>query len=126
IFFPRVHAAEWIPNLEQALERAAAEEKIVMADLFAEWCAACKEFDQITFADSGVRAALDELVVARIDFTSLDEYATAISERYDVPGLPCILFLRPDGSEIPGTRLLGFVGPEAFLEHLKRVADAGV
>lgn len=116
-----LNAIEWIDDFDSALARAAAEGKPVMVDLFAEWCAACKELDAKTFPDPRVRAKLKALVTARLDFTLMDEKADAISSRYKVIGLPTILFLNPDGSEIPQTRVTGFLEPQDFSIHLDRV-----
>jgi len=55
---------------------------------------------------------------------SNDEAAKGI-ERYQIRGVPTVLFLDPDGKEIPGTRLAGFESPDKFLARLDRVAAGG-
>lgn len=102
----------WTSDLEAALSRAARENKIVLVDLYADWCLACKELDVRTFSDPRVRAKLSGIITARIDFT---EPNAAIAERYGIIGLPAVLFLNPDGSEIAETRITGFVPPDEFL-----------
>lgn len=116
----------WIKNFEEALSVSATNQdqnkhNIVMLDLYADWCAACKEFDAITFKDPRVVAALSRYVTAKFDLTLESPEGEKIQERYNVVGLPCILFLNPDGSEISNTRISGFLNAEQFLEHLEKV-----
>ena len=109
----------WHADLKLAFEKSKQDNSIVMADLFAEWCAACKELDSLTFSQDPVQKELSKMTLAKIDFTSLSEEATAISEKYKVLGLPCILFLDSSGKEIPNSRITGFLEPEKFIDHLK-------
>jgi len=112
----------WITEFEPALQAAAKSGRIVMVDLFAEWCAACKELDALTFPDPGVQEMLQRnFVAARLDFTHLDEASEAIMSRYKVVGLPCILFLDGAGAEVPNSRITGFVPPAELLRHLENV-----
>lgn len=119
----------WHDKYEQALKIGQQENKIVMLDLYADWCAACLEFEKITFADSMVKKTLSNFVLARIDFTDSESSdAIKLSEIYHVPGLPCILFISPksgalDGivPEIPNSRITGFVGPKEFSDHLNKI-----
>lgn len=112
---------QWHPTLEATLADAQAKNRLVMADLYADWCAACKELEAKTFSDPAVSAVLSTLSLARIDFTDEDEASDAVAEKYKVVGLPCLLFLRPNGEEIPQSRITGFLPPAEFLAHLERV-----
>ena len=109
----------WHSTIEAALTEARDNNTIAMVDLFAEWCAACKELDIHTFSKDSVKQRLSNISIAKIDFTDLDEQAEAITEKYSVLGLPCILFLKPDGSEIPDTRITGFMEEDEFLNHME-------
>ena len=114
----------WLPSIENAIEQSKATSQIAMIDLFADWCTACKELDHKTFSDVKVQENLSKLVLARVDFTDTETpTALAITEKYSVAGLPCILFLKADGSgeEIKGTRITGFMNPQEFLAHLEKV-----
>lgn len=114
-------ALQWHTSEQSAFAEAAASDKPVMLDLFAEWCVACKEFDHKTFPDPAVQRLLGRFAIGRIDFTEESESADALAARYAVAGLPCILFLDSAGNELPGTRVTGFQPPEQFSRHLEKV-----
>lgn len=114
----------WLNSKELVIAEAQKIHKPILLDLFAEWCAACKEFEAVTFSDARVQEALGKLALGRVDFTEENEMTSKISEEYGVVGLPCLLFLDEQGKEIPGLRITGFMGPEEFLAHLKKVSAA--
>lgn len=111
----------WLTSLEQGSAEAARENKLVMVDLYADWCAACKELDSITFRHLGVKEAFKDFVLVRLDFTESSDLTEQLSARYQVLGLPTLLFLRADGSEVPESRISGFVLPADFVRHLAKV-----
>ncbi len=113
-------ALHWINTESDALSAGKSKNSIIMIDLFAEWCAACKELESLTFSDSKVQELLKKIITARIDFTDSNEVTEKVAEKYGVIGLPCVIFLNPDGTEIPDTRLTGFVPPEKFIELLHK------
>ncbi|RME60425.1 MAG: DUF255 domain-containing protein [Candidatus Dadabacteria bacterium] len=114
----------WYAKIESAVAAAKERNSIIMVDLYADWCAACKEYELKTFADPRVKAKLKEIVLARIDFTEMNEVTDKIVKKFKVKGLPTILFLTPKGKEIPDTRLEGFVNADGFLAHLKKVEQS--
>lgn len=111
-------ALKWYSSRQETLEVAARQNSIAMLDLYADWCVACKELEEITFADPDVRSHLERMTIGRIDFTTPSQESDTITAEYGIPGLPCILFLRPDGSEIEEARITGFMSPDEFEKHL--------
>ena len=107
----------WINNSKDALEQGRVKNKIVMLDFYADWCVACKELDALTFSNPSVVSQLKNLVTARIDYAAEEELAAT----YNVVGLPCVLFIAPDGKEIPDSRIVGFIEADRFLEHLRYI-----
>ncbi|MCO6432153.1 MAG: thioredoxin family protein [Deltaproteobacteria bacterium] len=131
VIFPDKHATAghseqiWHTALESALSAAAQENRVAMVDLYADWCAECKKFDHLTFSDESVKSALKKFTLARIDFTdTTTQHALMITEKYGVVGLPCIMFLQADGSELPATRITGFLDAPSFLQHLQGIPPA--
>ena len=56
---PRAQADEiyWFKDLEKASEAALKENKIMMVDFWADWCAACKVMDEDVYPDAEVHRA---------------------------------------------------------------------
>ena len=118
---PPSQAVQWEKDLIAGLARAKAENKPVMIDFFATWCAACVELDEKTFSQPGVARALDRFVTVKVDGTEENDVITALYERYGVKGLPTVAFLRSDGQALVEPRVTGFLPPDAFLPLLDRV-----
>lgn len=102
-------------SLEQALQKAKADGKVVMVDFYTVWCPPCKLLDQKTWPDDKVQDWLREKTVAvKIDA----EKEEALAAKYGITSYPTLLFVNPSGSELG--RIKSFVNPEDFL---KRAGD---
>ncbi|MBN8550674.1 MAG: thioredoxin family protein [Deltaproteobacteria bacterium] len=111
----------WAARIEEGLSAAEQRSTLVMVDMYADWCAACKELDAKTFSDPEVKERLAKFALVRVDFTLDSDYTTKLTEQYDVAGLPCLLFLTANGKEIPDSRITGFLEPQEFLKHLDAI-----
>ena len=98
---------------------AEAKGKKVMFDLYADWCVACKEFEKYTFSDARVQQKLDEMVLLQVDMTRNSSDNDAIMQRFQILGLPTILFFDEQGQEISQMRITGFLDAEKFLDWIK-------
>ena len=103
------------PLLDDALEKAKAENKPIVLDFNAEWCAPCRRLEQLTFPDPKVKALLEQTVFIRID---TDKYPD-IAQRLGVEGLPDIRFASPEGKII--RQLRSFQDAESFAVELERL-----
>ena len=109
-----------IAQLDAQLKQARG--KIVMLDLYADWCVACKEFGKYTFSDAGVRQALSQMALLQADVTANSPQQSALLQHLQVLGLPTILFFDAQGQEIPGSRVTGYLDAAAFRAHLQKLA----
>ena len=111
---------------EAELQQALAENNkpLVMLDLYADWCVACKEFEKETFSDPSVQKAFGDMLLLQVDMTKNSEENRALMTKYKVLGLPTILFFNPDGKEIEGSRVNGFMPPVEFLQWIQKIRKA--
>jgi thiol:disulfide interchange protein DsbD len=110
---------EWHTDVEAAVARAREEQRPYVMDFTAEWCAACKELENVTFTDADVAEELSGYVLIRLDMTQNDERDAALMEEHGVNGLPAVIVYRSDGSEVG--RVTRFVEPQEFMEILEDV-----
>ena len=109
-------------ELQQALSEN--NKSLVMLDLYADWCVACKEFEKETFSDPSVQKAFGDMLLLQIDMTKNSEENRALMTKYKVLGLPTILFFNRDGKEIEGSRVNGFMPPVEFLQWIEKISKA--
>ena len=111
---------------EAELQQVLAEnnKSLVMLDLYADWCVACKEFEKETFSDPSVQKAFGDMLLLQVDMTKNSEENRALMTKYKVLGLPTILFFDRDGKEIEGSRVNGFMPPVEFLQWIQKISKA--
>ena len=116
--FQRIKTAT---ELEQQLIAASAEGKYVMLDFYADWCVTCIEMEEDTFTEPEVKQALSDVVLLQADVTRNDTEDQQLLERFHLFGPPAVLFFGADKRELQEYRLIGYVKPEQFLQHLAKL-----
>ncbi|MBI5708848.1 MAG: thioredoxin family protein [Candidatus Eisenbacteria bacterium] len=108
------------------LEAALRGGRIAMLDFSADWCVPCHELDRRTFTDRRVIARARDFETFKVDLTHYDSPdAERWRRQYRISGVPTIVFLAPDGSEVRAARVEGFLPPARFLEKMELAAAAG-
>lgn len=110
---------DWVSDEAEGFEIAKRENKLVMLDFYASWCAACNELDHQTYADPAVAARLDDYINVKLDFSRTSETTKALTEKYQIPGLPVVIFLGADETVLK--RFTGFVDAEEMLGILDEI-----
>lgn len=108
-----------VTEIENVVAHAATEGKPVMLDLYADWCVACKDFEHKVFSQPDIKKALSGFTLIQIDLTdSSTPEAKAVYARYEVKGLPAILFFDAEGNRLTDQRVSGFMGADDFQNHI--------
>jgi thiol:disulfide interchange protein DsbD len=117
---PGASPVAWEHSEQTATTRAKAENKPLLIDFTADWCAACKELSKHTFSDPRVMAEASRFVACKVDATDdEDEQINAVKEKYKVVGLPTVVLYDSKGQE--RKRFNEFVDAEKFLAAIKEV-----
>ncbi|HHT9124054.1 MAG TPA: thioredoxin fold domain-containing protein, partial [Candidatus Wunengus sp. YC63] len=112
----------WLFSEGEGLKQAKIEGKVAMIDFWASWCAACMEFEKITYADPAVIDELKRFVNIKIDCTNTNDPDTKrLWSKYGIVGLPTIVFIGKDGNIVKDKTITGFVNAEEFLSILKNL-----
>ncbi|WP_372761597.1 protein-disulfide reductase DsbD [Pseudoalteromonas sp.] len=110
-----------LAELKAAVADANEQGRMVMVDLYADWCVACKEFEHYTFPDAQVQSEFTHFQLIQIDLTESDSKTIELMEEYTVFGLPSILFFNTQGKELDRLRVTGFLNATDFAQHLATV-----
>ncbi len=108
-----------IAELDTLLEQN--KGKKIMLDFYADWCTSCKELENVTFVDAGVRAKMDSFVLIQADVTLNTQEEKALSSKYGVFGPPALIFFDEESNVLKSKTIIGFIEPKPFLEHLNKI-----
>jgi len=114
-----------VDDLDRELGQAAAAGRTAMLDFYADWCVSCKEMEAYTFPDPAVQQALSDTLLLQADVTANDADDQALLNRFGVFGPPTIIFFGPDGAQIDGYEVVGYMKAEDFVAHIELAFSAG-
>jgi thioredoxin 1 len=104
---------QWGGDLNQTIQQAKSTNKSIFVDFYADWCAYCKEMDEVTYTDPQVKEKLTQnYVLLKVDVDENPE----LSSKYQAYGLPTMLILDSKGNEVK--RISGFQSPEQLLTQI--------
>lgn len=106
----------WLHDLEEAQAQASQQERDLLIDFSAVWCAPCEEMEKTTFSDPDtVRFLSERFIPLKLDVSEQTDADKVLMDRFFVKVLPALLVVR--GEEV----LLAidtYVGPEELQKRL--------
>jgi len=118
--FKHIHS---INELDAIVDKA--KGKVVMLDFYADWCVACKELEEFTFSDAGVKNRLKNAVLIQADVTDNSPEEVALLNRFKLFGPPGVIFFNKSGQEIKPLKVVGYQPPEDFIKVLNQLNNLG-
>ena len=110
---------KWLPFSEERLQTALAEHRPVIIDFWADWCVACKELEVATFSAAEVRSFSESFVLLKFDATQTTSEFEALKKRYEIVGLPHLVFYDTSGNWRKDLTLTGFESAVHFLRRMQ-------
>lgn len=116
-----IKALNWKTFSEAELESAKKAGKPVIIDFWADWCAACKELEQFTFTNQRFQLLSTNFVLLKFDATKESPELDALRKKYEIVGLPTILFFDKNGVWRPDLTLTAFEEADKFIERMMKL-----
>lgn len=110
-------------ELDEQLDRAKQEQKMVLLDFYADWCISCKEMEVNTFANPEVSKELKQFVLLQADVTANSAANQALLKRFNLYGPPGILIFNQNAKELTSQRVIGYMPPQRFIERLNQATQ---
>lgn len=112
-----------LEELQAVIDDAAAEDRPVMLDFYADWCVECVRYERTTFKNPAVARVLErhEAKLVQVDVTEQSQAHKALQRHFNIIGPPAIMFYDRDGEELSASRVAGYMDGEAFVEHVEKV-----
>ena len=121
----------WVLDEAEGRRLASESGKVMVVDFYADWCLACKELDEYTYTDPRViELAARDFVPVKIDTTirfdtppERRRMLADLKKRYEIRGLPKVVFVKPDGAIMDELTVSGFLPADRFLDRMERARD---
>lgn len=109
-------ADPWLHEIGPAFTLAERTGRLVIVDLFADWCTWCHTMDQQVFSTPRFREFAGRFVLLRVDVEDQGE-GTALRDRFNAPNLPTLLVL--DARQARVGAIEGFLAVEALIARIE-------
>ncbi|PIS11735.1 MAG: thiol:disulfide interchange protein [Bdellovibrio sp. CG10_big_fil_rev_8_21_14_0_10_47_8] len=114
----------WKDYSDDVLAEAKSKGKPVLIDFRADWCAACLEMEEKTFTDQGLQLLSTQFTMVKFDATQESDALAKLKEKYQIVGLPTLVFISRSGEWIQPLTLTEFELPGPFQERMKKALAA--
>lgn len=114
----------WENNLERTLQLAKKTNKMILVDVYTDWCGWCKRLDRSTYQDPQVVAFVNNQFVCLKLNAEDGGTGQDFARRHQVTGYPCIMVLDTEG-KVRGT-FYGYRAPPQFIDSVKNSLPPGL
>ena len=125
-FLMRGPTVAWQSYSENLIEQARALNKPVIIDFYADWCAPCRELDEVTFHNPDiVKQGKHDFIMIKVDLSRKgNPVHEKLLNQYGVKGVPTVVFLDHQGKERHDLRLVDFLPADQFLIRMAEIRNS--
>lgn len=117
----KVDRSNWKSFSEEKLKEAIDQSKPVIIDFYADWCAACHELEKHVFSTPEFLDATQNFVLLKFDATKDSTELGALKKKYQIKGLPTVIFYNAKGELKSELTLTEFEKKELFIKRLEKL-----
>jgi len=112
----------WRRDFKEGLEAAARDNKLVLIDVYTDWCGWCKRLDRDTYTNRSVIELLNSQFIC-VKLNAEDgRDGQAVAKKYDVHGFPCTIVLEASG-KLRGL-FYGYRNPDGYSQEVAKILAA--
>lgn len=111
----------WEQNYDTALQKAQKEKKLVMVDVYTDWCGWCKRLDKDAYSNKDVTAKLTKEFISLKINPEKGEQNAKLAKAFGTRGYPHIVFLDMTGKKF--AEISGYLPADQFLKRLNEVTE---
>jgi thiol:disulfide interchange protein DsbD len=114
-----------LKEVQQQLEQAKRENKVVFVDFSANWCSDCQNMDSKVFNQPQITKAMSGLINIKVDISDNTAEVELIKKTFAIYGTPTLIFFDSMGNKINDMDAVGFVPQNKMLELLNKAQLMG-
>ena len=108
----------WQRDLRRAVEIAKSDDKLIVADVYTDWCGWCKKMDKTIYSDPTIVALSKQHVFVKLNAEDRDQ-GQSFAEQMGVNGYPTTIILDSQGRVLNVAE--GYIAsPQAFVEFVEQ------
>jgi tetratricopeptide (TPR) repeat protein len=117
---PAIAQVSWISTFNEALKQSQSSGKLIVVDLYADWCPPCREMAQNVYPDIEFINFSRSQIYMLLD-AEADSEGIQLSRKFKVDSYPTLLVLDSKGQEID--RLIGGRDTKDLMRDLQKIFD---
>lgn len=110
----------WESDFDVSVEKSKSENKIIMMDIYTDWCGACKEMDKNTFKNKSVIDNSTNFIALKFNPEKMSN-GKDILKKYNILGFPTMLFINSDGFILK--RIVGYIESDELINEMNGMKE---